>query len=167
MKPETRSPMFIFTCIISSLILVGGCAQTKEVCKGVLGVSTKVLEDGRKDALKKEFNYDLVACHNKIRTILKDAGSYIYCDDLEKDMLALYISEEDTTPVGIFLTETGKEKTLVEVSSPSTYGKEFIFKLVFDGLTGKLNPALKKGSIDANKTQTEHKKSHFGMPQSS
>lgn len=145
-------------CVLSFVILISGCAQTKEVCKGVLGVSTKVLEDGRKEAIKKEFNYDLVTCHNKVRSILKVSGAYIYCDDLEKDMLALYVSEEDTTPVGIFLTETGKEKTLVEVSSPSVYGKESTSKLVFEGLIGNLSPALKKGQIDAsNKAKAEHK----------
>ncbi len=137
-------------------IFLSGCAQTKEACKGILGVSTKALEDGRKDALKKEFNYDLISCHNKIRSILKIAGSYIYCDDLEKDILALYVSQEDTTPVGIFLTETTKEKTLVEVSSPSIYGKELISKLVFDGLAGNLEPALKKGLTDASKSKTEY-----------
>ncbi|MDO8661868.1 MAG: hypothetical protein Q7K98_01420 [Candidatus Omnitrophota bacterium] len=148
--------MYMLYTFLFLTILLSGCAQTKEVCKGVLGVSTEVLEDGRKEAIKKEFNYDLITCHNKIRSILKIAGSYIYCDDLQKDILALYISGEDTTPVGIFLTETGKEKTLVEVSSPSIYGKESISKLVFEGLAGNLDPALKKGLTDADKAKKEY-----------
>jgi len=119
-------------------ILFSGCVSPKEACKGFLGVSTKVLEDERKDALKKEIGYDLITCHNRIRSILRKGGSYIYADDLRKDMLALYVSEEDTTPVGVFLTEQSKTVTLVEVSSPSTYGKEKIAKLLFDTLTKEL-----------------------------
>ena len=148
---------YILCTFLFLTVLLAGCAETREVCKGLLGVSTKVLEDGRKDAVKKEFNYNLIACHNKIRQILKDSGAYIYCDDLEKDMLAVYVSEEDTTPVGIFLTENGKFRTLVEVSSPSIYGKETISKAIFESLlTGKTKPA-QKGLIDANKIKTGHK----------
>jgi hypothetical protein len=132
---------------------MSGCAGTKEVCKGFLGVSTKVLEDGRKDALKKEIGYDLITCHNRIRSILKEGGAYIYADDLSKDMLALYVSEEDTTPVGVFLTEQSKTVTLVEVTSPSTYGKEKISKLLFDTLTKELKPKTMKGQADVNQTK--------------
>jgi hypothetical protein len=154
---------YILYTFLFLVILLSGCAGAKEVCKGFLGVSTKVLEEGRKDAIKKEFNYNLITCHNKIRTILKDAGSYIYCDDLEKDMLALYVSEEDTTPVGVFLTERGKFRTLVEVSSPSTYGKEIIAKTIFASLRIGITKLPEKGLIDASKAKTEHKKSHQGM----
>lgn len=134
-------------------VLLSGCAGTKEIYKGVLGISTQVLEDGRKDALKKEFGCDLITCHNRVRAILKKNKSYIYADNLEKDLLALYISEEDTTPVGIFFTEAGKRRTLVEVASPSVYGKELIAKIVFDGLTESLTPKPKKGQVDAAKTE--------------
>lgn len=147
--------IFIFFCVVSALILISGCASTKEVCKGLIGISTKVLEDSRKDAIKKEFDYNVAACGDKIKEILKLANSYIYWEDPQKNMLALYISESDTTAVGVFLTETGKEKTLVEVSSPSTYGRESISRLVFEGLSGNLDLAIKKGIIDAPKKETE------------
>jgi len=138
-------------------ILLSGCIGPKEACKGFLGISTKVLEDGRKDAIKKEFNLDLITCHNKVRLILKDTGSYIYADDLSKDMIAVYVSVEDTTPVGLFLTEVNKGVTLIEVSSPSTYGKELISKTVFEALiTGIVKP-VEKGKLDANKSKTQHK----------
>jgi len=141
----------IFLIVIFCFLNLIGCAGVREVCKGLAGVSTKVLEDGRKDALKKEFNYDLITCHSKIRKILNETGSYIYTDDLDKDMLAVYISEEDTTPVGLFLTEKGKDTTLVEVASPSIYGKEKIAQTVFQALiTGIINPE-EKGKINAGK----------------
>lgn len=147
-------------CILLCGIFLAGCAQTKELCKGALGVSTRVLEEERKEAIRKEFNYDLITCHNKVRQILKDIGSYIYCDDLEKDMLAVYVSEEDTTPVGIFLTSVGKEKTLIEVSSPSVYGKEAVSKSIFASLTTGIIKPLQKGMIDADKDKKEPKKSY-------
>jgi len=156
-----RSYLLILTaCYLLFTVMLAGCAGAREVCKGMLGVSTKVLEDGRKDAIKKEFNYDLVTCHNKIKAILKDTGAYIYCDDVKKDMLAVYVSEEDTTPVGVFLTETSKNRTLVEVSGPSTYGKEIISKAIFESLTTGTTKPVQKGLINASKAKTEHKKSH-------
>ncbi|MDD5027113.1 MAG: hypothetical protein PHV58_01270 [Candidatus Omnitrophica bacterium] len=134
-------------------VLVSGCVGPKEACKGFLGVSTKILEDGRQNALKKEFSCDLITCHNKVRAILKENKSYIYADNLEKDMLALYISEEDTTPVGIFLTDIDKGRTLVEITSPSIYGKELIAKIVFTGLTASLTAKPEKGQINATKKE--------------
>jgi len=139
--------------ILFLAILLSGCAGVREVCKGVAGVSTKILEDTRKDSLSKVIKYDLITCHNRIKSILKEAGSYIYADDLSKDMLALYVSEEDTTPVGVFLTQRSKGSTLVEVSSPSTYGKEKIAKLLFDNLNRELNEQTKKGQVNATQTK--------------
>jgi len=137
-------------------IFLSGCASAKEVCKGFLGVSTKVLEDGRKDALKKEIGYDLITCHNRVRVILKEEGCVIYADDLKKDMLAVYLSEEDTTPVGVFLTEKSGWMTLIEVSSPSTYAKEKIAKLLFETLTMEIRKKAgnaEKGQVDATQTK--------------
>ena len=46
-------------------------------------------------------------------------------------MLALYVSQDDTTPVGIFFKEIDANNTQMEVSSPSKFAKEFIAKRVF------------------------------------
>jgi hypothetical protein len=143
-------------CLILAALLLSGCCGFKERVKGFVGVSTKVLEDNRVSAVKKEFPYDLVTAHVKIKAILRDyvyqvdgieeesAGKggkvYIYSDDLQIDLIACYLSETDTTPVGIFLTETSKDKTLVEVSSPSTYAKEFVAKFLFTQLDVSLQP---------------------------
>ena len=112
-----------------------GCATikeaAKETAKSIAGVSTKVLEDGRIEAVSKQFNYDYNTCFNKTETILKERGSIVYAKDLKKHMIAIYVSSEDTTPVGIFFKEADANNTLIEVSSPSTYAKEFIAKRLF------------------------------------
>jgi len=75
---------------------------------------------------------DYSACLAKVKDILKkDEEAYIYSQDPQNKMLALYVSETDTTPVGIFFTEAGKEKTVIEISSPSTYAKELVAKKIF------------------------------------
>jgi hypothetical protein len=117
-------------CVIGLL----GCAGIKEGIRGFWGISTKVLEDGRKDAVKKQFNYDFDACFKKVKETLKRNGSYIYAEDLNKKMIAIYLSEEDTTPVGIFFEEIDANNTQIEVSSPSTYAKESIAKVLEDSL---------------------------------
>lgn len=151
--------------VLSMVLAVGllaGCSGLNEAVKGFAGVSTKVLEDNRGNALKKEFAYDLITAHVKIREILRDYTYattstdeeatvssnqvYVYSDDLHKDLIACYLSQTDTTPFGIFLTETANNKTLVEVSSPSTYAREFVAKFLFAGLSDSLKPKKEKGA---------------------
>ena len=148
-NPNAKLQITNVILILSFVILISGCACVREVCKGLAGISTKVLEDKREEASTKVIGYDLITCHNRIRSILKAGGSCIYADDLNNDMIAIYVSEEDTTPVGVFLTDRGMSSTLVEVSSPSIYGKEKIAKLLFDTLTRE----LKKGQTDVTQTQ--------------
>jgi hypothetical protein len=141
--------VWIVTCYLLSTVLLG-CTTVKEVAKGLVGVSTQVLEDKRKDALKKSFAIDYNSCYIKVKDILKTEDTlkdeskdkiqtkpYIYAEDTKKRMLAIYLSETDTTPVGIFFTEEAAGRTLVEVSSPSIYAKEFIANKIFTGMEEK------------------------------
>jgi len=124
--------------LLSTALL--GCATIKETAKGIAGVSTKVLEVGRKDAIIKTFNYDYDACYNKVVDILKHIGAYIYAKDRKKQMIAIYVSETDTTPVGLFFKVIDTNNTQIEISSPSTYAKEFIARDVFLALEKSLKP---------------------------
>jgi hypothetical protein len=136
--------LFILSTISCLLIAVlSGCASVKEVGKGFLGVSTQVLEQKRKDALKKSFALDYNSCYLKTKEILsqKNKEAYIYAQDYKKKFIAIYLSPVDTTCVGIFFTEEAGEHTLIEVSSPSTYAKEEIANRIFSGL-------IKEKSID-------------------
>ncbi len=128
-------------CVLLLAALTGGCARLKEGAKGVAGLSTKALEEERADAIKKTFNYGYDKCYGDINAMLKRYGSYIYAEDAKKKMLAIYISEEDTTPVGIFFKIVDDNNTQIEVSSSSAYAKEFIARRI----TRALNPEKDKG----------------------
>ena len=149
-----KNLFFLFSvfCLLSSVL--PGCAAIKEMGKGFAGVSTRVLEDKRKDALKKSFGLGYNSCYSKVKDILDEKGkeSPIYAQDSAKKMIALYLSQTDTTPVGIFFTEEAKNKTLIEVSSPSIYAKEFIAKNIFSGIDALLKP-----KIEENKTNVKEK----------
>jgi len=123
------SLLFVFCFII-----LCGCASLSEGFKGLAGVSTKVLEDNRQSAIAKTFNYGYFECYTKTLDILNDIGAYIYAGNIKKHMLAIYVSETDTTPVGIFFKEISGTKTEIEVSSASTYAKELISKKIFENL---------------------------------
>lgn len=123
--------------ILSFVILISGCVTVKEAAKSVAGISTKELESSRKDAVKKNFNYDYFTCYTKALDILKSIGTYIYAQDIKKHLIAIYVSELDTTAVGIFFTEAGNSNTQVEVSSRSTYAKEHIASKLFPALENK------------------------------
>lgn len=128
--------LFLFFLIFC---LLSGCCGPQEAVRGFLGKSTKVLEDKRKDAISRDFNLDFDAARGKIKAALKKEGSYIYGEDSSLNLIAVYISETDTTPVGIFLTALDIDNTRVEISSPSIYGKEVIAKNIFQALKGTLD----------------------------
>jgi len=127
--------------ICALIIFMSGCSTIKEAAKGFAGVSTRALENGRKDAIKKTFNLDYKTCYGKVKSILAVSGSYIYAEDKAKKMIAIYISETDTTPVGVFFKEIDSMNVQVEVSSASTYARELISKRIFSGL----EPEKKEG----------------------
>lgn len=128
-----RSYATLLVCLFL-LFIIFGCAQIKEAARGFAGTSTKVLEDNRSQALKQNFHYSYNVCYAKIKTVLKEKGSYIYREDAKQQLIAAYLSSDDATPVGLFLKRVDDNNTLVEVSSPSTYAKEVIFKYLISGL---------------------------------
>ncbi len=145
-----NSGLVIFTLVF--VILISGCSSLKEAFRGFRGVSTKILEEGRAQAIVKTFNYDYFTVFTKSLDSLKIMKSYVYAQDVKKHMIAIYVSEEDTTPVGIFFKETGASSTQVEVASPSTYAKEIISAKLFKALgTEPEASQKKKGEIDAKK----------------
>ncbi len=154
MKSNKRFILVAICCMFVTALL--GCATIKDLPKGIAGVSTRVLEDSRKDALKKSFALSYNDCYAKVKDILakntltKDADTapsvpYVYSEDTRKKMIAAYLSETDTTPVGIFFTEESATSTLIEVSSPSIYAKEEIAKKIFSGVDVLVKPAQAKG----------------------
>ncbi|TBR19881.1 hypothetical protein EPO66_00450 [bacterium] len=126
-----------FSTIILLAMVLSGCATIKDVPKGVAGISTKVLEDKRSSAITKNFNCDYNTGYAKIKEILIRTGSYIYSGNKQKRMIAIYVSEADTTPVGIFFNENGQTLD-IQVSSPSTYAREYISSKIFASLEKSL-----------------------------
>ena len=134
----------LFACVLAAALFMSGCAAVTEGAKGVLGVSTRALETGRKNAVKETFAYNLDACYDKVKKGLLDRGCYIYALDPEQEMIAIYVSPKDTTPVGIFFKKVDDSNTQVEVSSPSTWAKEFIARRTASILSGKGDPDAQK-----------------------
>ena len=123
-------------------IVLLGCSTVKEISKGFAGVSTQVLEQGRKDALKKTFILDYDRCYLKVKDILNQKGQeiYIYAEVPKEKLIAIYLSPADTTPVGIFFTSQEQGSTLIEISSPSIYAKEEIANRIFTGIEELIKP---------------------------
>lgn len=156
---------FVLPGIVYFMIMaLSGCSMVKEMGKGVAGVSTQVLEDKRPDALKKSFALSYNDCYAKVREILtkgvsvtkdvSDKGTdlpYIYSEDPSKKMIAIYLSEADTTPVGIFFIALDAANTTVEISSPSVYAKEEIANKIFKGINILLKLTIEEKKIDAEK----------------
>jgi hypothetical protein len=117
------------------MVFVSGCGVgMKESLRGVAGISTKVLENNLSSADSKEFNLDYDAVYSKALKIIKEIGAYIYAVDKSKDLVAIYVTEDDTTPVGVFFKAVDSTKTRVLISSPSKFAKELISGKIFSGL---------------------------------
>jgi len=127
--------IFLFVIIL----LGSGCITTRELTKRFLGVSTEDLELRRSTGKKKSFNMDLKTCFAKTQEVIEKIGGYIYeADELIKEMIAFYRTEKDTTPVGVFFTQTSEDTTEVEVVSPSKFTVMEVSKKIFLGLEDKL-----------------------------
>ena len=127
--------IFVITLLSYSVIAFVGCVGLKETTKGFLGISTKILEEKRKDAAVLSVEKDYFTCYHKVLDILKERKSHIYTK--RSDLIAFYVSEDDTTAVGIFFKEIDKQKTQIEISSPSTSAKEIIAKEIFSSFQEK------------------------------
>lgn len=164
MKKNMFSVLFVSSCLLS--VVLSGCSTVKEMGKGFAGVSTQILEQKRADALKKSFALSYQDCYAKTKEVLtKDAPAkdaleqgantpYIYAEDSEKKMIAVYLTPTDTTPVGIFFTEEAGVNTLIEISSPSIYAKEEIANRIFSGL------AVNNQGEEGNKADVKEKASN-------
>ena len=133
-KQWLRNSLLVI-CVFSCSVLAISCATMREIGKGIAGTSTKVLEDGRANAITKDFRYDYFTSYTKALDALRDMGAYIYTQSLKGHMIAVYVSKRDTTPVGVFFKEIGVNNTQVEVSSPSLTAKALISARLFKSLT--------------------------------
>ena len=148
---KPKPPVFLSLCpcvyfvsfVLPFVILMTGCAAIKEAGKGFAGVSTKILEDNRKSAIMQKFDYDYFTCYTKALDSLKLMQAYIYTQDIKKHMIAIYVSEQDTTPVVLFFKELDASHTQLEVSSPSTYAKELIANKLFPVLEEQIKSRQK------------------------
>lgn len=113
------------------LASLSGCATITETAKSIAGVSTKVLEDNRKTAIVKTINFDYSTPYTKTLEILTLMGASVYKQDKKSQTIAIYVSEQDTTPVGLFFKEIDQNNTQIEISSPSTSAKETIAAKLF------------------------------------
>jgi hypothetical protein len=117
------------------MVFVSGCGVgMKESLRGVAGISTKILDDNISSAEAKEFALGYDAVYSKTREIIAEIKAYIYAVDDSKNLVAIYVSNDDTTPVGIFFKKIDGAKTQVRVSSPSRFAREFIAAKIFSGL---------------------------------
>lgn len=128
-----------FSVLVFCIFLFSGCARVKETTKSFLGVSTQILENCRKDAVKETFQCGYDDCYALALNVLKQMKAYTYSKDKAKGLIAVYVSEEDTTPVGVFFTALDQQRTQLEVCSPSSSAKEYIAMRLFSQIGLKLS----------------------------
>lgn len=130
--------------VLSVSVFLSGCATPADMAKNFLGISTKELQERRKGALRKVFDYDYAACYNKVENILTGMPRVsIYAK--EKDKIALFYIDPYNTPVGVFFIEVDQTHTQVEISSPSSAAKEWVAKNVF---SEKILPPTPEAKIE-------------------
>ncbi|MBL7081351.1 MAG: hypothetical protein ISS44_02120 [Candidatus Omnitrophica bacterium] len=130
LKRQKLKVILLVTVYCLLFTVLGGCTHLKETTKSILAISTKDIENARGQAIIKIVDCDYSICYQKVQDILTDMGSYIYAK--KPDLIAVYISEADTTPAGIFFKDIGQTKTQLEIASPSTDTKEYLATRIFE-----------------------------------
>jgi hypothetical protein len=123
--------MLAFCCVL----IFCGCASFREGMKGFLGISTKDIEDSKDKAIVKIVDCDFSSCYQRVEEILSEIGSHIYSK--RKDLIAVYISQTDTTPAGIFFKQINEYKTELSIASPAKDTKEYLAVKIFPALEGR------------------------------
>jgi len=124
--------VFLSYCAIA----LTGCASLKERAKEFLAISTGDIEDSRDRAIVKIVDYDYDSCYRKVEERLIEIGSYIYAK--RKDLIAVYISQKDTTPAGIFFKQINGQKTQLEIASPAADTREYLADKIFSVLSNRI-----------------------------
>ncbi len=133
-------PRSIFVAILLAglgywILGLAGCAYIKETVKQFLAVSTKEIEEVRDQAIVRIVDCDYSSCYKKVQDKLTEIGSYIYAK--RKDLIAVYISQTDTTPAGVFFRQIDKYKTELSIASPAKDTKEYLAEQIFSALEKK------------------------------
>ncbi len=121
--------ILLVACFIFSSL---GCACLKESMRGLLAISTKEIENARSSAIVRIFDYDYQTCYSKVEASLSAIDSYIYAK--RDDLIAVYVSQTDTTPAGVFLKKIDSNKTQLEIASPAEDAKEYLAEKIFSAL---------------------------------
>ncbi len=129
----TRSSISIVIIALFTALAVSGCCTTpREMLKIAIGNSTRSIEQARPNSLTKVVGYDYGTCYVKTETLIKKIPNLsIYAKN--EDMIALYYTEVNVTPVGVFFTEMDPNHTRVEIASESPDAREYVAKSVFAG----------------------------------
>lgn len=114
-----------------ALVCLSGCATMQDVGAGIAGVSTAPIEDSWDTALTRVVEEDYKTCYARVEELLKQLPVEVYAK--RKEMIALFETSVNTTPVGIYLTPIDETHTQIAIASPSTTAKEWIAKCVFSG----------------------------------
>jgi hypothetical protein len=146
---RSQSKVKALAACVCLTVVLAGCAGLKEKARGFAGVSTKTLQDNRLSAVSKVIPMAGDACYGRAKAALEFMKAYIYAQDAGKTMIAVYVSEQDTTPVGIFFKPIDPSATQIEVSSPSTPARDYIAAQLFASFeeTPTLEPKLQERSI--------------------
>jgi len=131
---SAKSVLTIYLAIVFLSGLVG-CACVLEPFKKIAGTSTKEIERGRDQAVAKIFDYDYATLYTKTKEAIARIGAYVYSRNEKKSLIAVYVSDKDTTPVGIFITKIDDLHAGLEITSPSTFAKEYIASKLFAEIT--------------------------------
>jgi hypothetical protein len=94
-----------------------------------LAISTKEIENVRDEAIVRIVDSDYSNCYKKVEDKLSSIGSYIYAK--RRNLIAVYISKEDTTPVGVFFKRIDDTKTELSIASPAEDTKEYLALEIF------------------------------------
>lgn len=114
------------TAVAAGSVFLCGCASIGERMHGVMGTSIREIEASRVKSVKLVVPGDYDAAYAVVLAELKKEGRCVYRRERNEGLIAFYMSPENTTVAGVFLTELEGGRTGVEIASPSSYARNIL-----------------------------------------
>ena len=125
---------------------LSGCAPVKEGVQVFLGTSTRALEEARVTAETRTFSCGFWECYEAVLSLAHNEEAeplsekkyfrVFTKDPVESHIIVMGVPGNiNTTEVGIFFSQPGREAIRVEIASLSSSAKERVAEVVFNELS--------------------------------
>ncbi|MBF0619955.1 MAG: hypothetical protein HQL19_07300 [Candidatus Omnitrophica bacterium] len=126
--------------LLISVVIFSGCASFWDAPRNVVGVSTRALENARKDSVFQVYACEYADCFNAVVDSAEKSKYIVFMKDQIRGLVVIMNipGVVDTTEVGVFIAPLANHKGVkVELSSRSTPARRAVAQILFTDLAAR------------------------------